>query len=70
MNALVVQWWRHKHGTKEKEIDKGKEVQDQLITMSKQGQRGAGSIDFNVLESFLGGVNQAIFLLGCVCKSV
>ena len=36
--------------------------------MSKQGQRGARSIDFNVLESFLGGVNQALFHLGCVCK--
>ena len=56
-----------------------------MITIFKQGQRGAGSADYNVktrgrevqdqlismfLEYFLGGVNQAIFFLGCVCKSV
>ena len=55
---------------KGKETDKGREVQDQLITMLKQEQRGAGSIDFNVLESFPGSVNQALFRLRCFCKSV
>ena len=53
---------------KGKRDHKGEEVQDQLITMSKQGQKGLGSIDFNVLESFLGSVNQALFCTGCVCK--
>ena len=50
----------------EKGTDKGREVQDQLITMSKQGQGGERSFYYNVLglawQCKLGDLH-----LGCMC---
>ena len=44
-------WGCNDDGTKGRRMtNKGREVQNQVITMSKQGQRGAVSIDFKVFS--------------------
>ena len=52
--------------TKGRETNKGKEVQDQMITMSKQGHGSAGSIDYNVIALVFRSKPGTLHL-GCAC---